>query len=74
MDPILITIATTVFAGGAAWGGAKAALNGTRERVKRISTELDTHVRDDHLIQRDLVERAARLEAKIDVLLKLKKD
>ena len=44
--------------GGVAWGSVRQALNGTRERVKRIESEHDDHK-----------DRLARIETKIDILL-----
>lgn len=47
-----------LFAGGAAWGGSKVALNGTRERVRKLE-QSDDEYRD----------RLARIETKLDILL-----
>lgn len=77
---ILITVGSLVAAGGAAWGGTKVALNGTRERVKNIDAKLDAHIianatkMDAHMahdaqVQVELVERGARTEAKVDMIL-----
>lgn len=54
---------------GGAWGGAKVALNGTRDRVARIDAELRDHISEEN--QHDLIlhERIAQMETKIDVLL-----
>lgn len=69
IDPITITIASAIFAGGAAWGGAKAALNGTKNRVKKMETDFVIHMRDDHVVQSQMLDRLARVETKIDLLL-----
>lgn len=65
----LIQLGTVVAAGAAAWGASKQALNGTRERVARIDAHLLDHIRDDDQVQRELLQRAAALEAKIDLVL-----
>jgi alkylation response protein AidB-like acyl-CoA dehydrogenase len=67
---LALSLGTALVAGAAAWGSAKQALNGTRERVKRIDNELVKHIRDDESVQRELLQRAAALEAKIDIVLK----
>ena len=51
-------IATGLFSGGAAWGAAKVALNGTRQRVKELEES-----------DRLTIERLARIETKIDLIL-----
>lgn len=58
-DPaILITLGTIAVTGGAAFGGAKVALNGTRARVK-----------DLEISDKEKADRLARIETKIDLLL-----
>jgi len=47
---------------GGAWGGAKVALNGTREKVREIEVDVE-HMKID------TIDRLARLETKIDSLL-----
>ena len=44
-----------------AWGGAKVALNGTRERVKDLEKDVDE-------IKVDTIDRLARIETKLDAL------
>lgn len=42
-------LVTAIFTAGAAWGGARAALNGTKKKVEDISmkvTEVDTRLRN----------------------------
>lgn len=91
MDPVLlIQIAGPLLAIGGAWGGAKVALNGTKERVKEIKSEaaayalastvradsireeLVRHTIADEKVQRDLLDRAARIETKLDMLMENK--
>lgn len=66
---LLVQLGTIVAAGGAAWGAAKQALNGTRERVKRIDEQLVAHIKDDDTIQRELLQRASSVEAKVDIII-----
>ena len=53
----LIKIATPLLAIGGAWGGAKVALNGTRQRVQKLEATTDLHV-----------DRLARIETKVDII------
>jgi len=70
MDYIVIAqVAVPLLAIGGAWGGAKAALNGTRTRVKEIEDDLKEHMKEDEELQREMIDRAARMETKIDILL-----
>jgi hypothetical protein len=69
---VLVTIILPALTAGAAWGGVKAALNGTRATVKRIETKIDAHhadvqarfirVEDDVA---DVRERMVRVETKV---------
>ena len=66
MDPILLMqIAVPLLAIGGAWGGAKAALNGTKDKVKEIKEEI-AELDNAHAA---LLDRAARIETKIDMLM-----
>lgn len=65
-----------VGAGGAAWGGSKVALNGTRQRVRELveshaslNSKMDAHVANDATVQLELATQGARTEAKVDILL-----
>jgi len=64
-----IKLATPLLAIGGAWGGAKVALNGTRERVKEVQNRLDVHMTEDEKVQREMIDRSARIETKIDILM-----
>jgi len=70
MDPITLsllgTVAGAVFAGGAAWGGAKKALNGSRERIKIIDSKLDAHIHVTNLSRLEMTDRLARIETRIN--------
>lgn len=65
IDPTLISLATAVFAGGAAWGGAKRALNGSRERIKGIDAKLDKHIAETTATRIETADRLARIETRI---------
>lgn len=56
---------TAALALGGSWGGAKVALNGTRERVKKLETRTDSQ--DEKLSAQG--EAIARVETKIDILI-----
>ena len=53
----MIKLGIPLLAIGGAWGGAKVALNGNRERVQKLELRQDEHV-----------DRLARIETKIDIL------
>lgn len=55
---IFYAIGAGVFAGGAAWGGSKSALNGTKKRVEHLESD-----------NKDVRDRLARMEGKLDSLL-----
>jgi len=63
-------MAIPLLAIGGAWGGAKAAMNGTRERVKNLEGNVSKleGVVEEH--KEETIDRLARIETKIDVLLK----
>lgn len=60
---------TAALALGGSWGGAKVALNGTRERVKEVSEKLETHIKDEAEQDLKLHQRMAGVETKIDILI-----
>lgn len=74
MDPIILTILTSVgpaiAAGGlAAWGSSKATkatLNGTVARTERIETKLDSHIQDSQDSKLAVAERLTRIETKLE--------
>lgn len=72
MEPWMISTAAGLLTIGGAYGGTKAALNGTRERVKALATDFEKHANADDIVQRDISDRMARMETKIDLLLATK--
>ena len=58
-----------VFAGGAAWGGIRAGLNGQRKQLENVRTDLAIHVEAYHKDSRLIVKTLGSLEAKVDLLI-----
>lgn len=67
-DPIILSLVTIGITGGAAFGGVKAGLNGARLNIKQIHESLAAHIAKEDEAAVD--ERLARLETKIDMLIK----
>lgn len=64
----MISSAVGLMTIGGAYGGAKVALNGTRERVRELKEDFEQHAADDTAIQRETIDRLARIETKLDYL------
>ena len=62
----LLRIATPLLAIGGAWGGAKVALNGTRNRVKTLETRFEEHDYRNNQRHLELIDRLARIETKLE--------
>lgn len=62
----LLAIGSVLVAGGAAFGGARSALNGTRKEVKEIKATLADHVKADEDLSREVITRLARVETKLE--------
>lgn len=62
----ILQAVTVLVTAGAAFGGVKVALNGTRERVKRIDIKLDKHIESDEGVQMRLLTGMTRIETKVD--------
>jgi len=58
-----------LIAGGVAYGGVRAGLNGQKKQLNVVSTKLDTHVTKYHDDSRTIVRSLATLEAKVDLLI-----
>lgn len=58
---LLLQAGTVLVAGGAAWGGVKHALNGTRESVRSLHDKLDKHIDADNAVQTKMLEGLATL-------------
>lgn len=65
---ILLAICAALLSGGSAFGGALTALNGTRKRVTHIEAILANHVAEDATHQREVIDRLARIETKLEGL------
>lgn len=62
----LLKLGGVLLAGGSAWGGALVALNGTRKRVAEVHETLTQHVQADTDHQKDIIDRLARIETKLE--------
>lgn len=69
MEPWMISVAAGLVSIGGAYGGAKVALNGTRERVKEVKADLSAHMEKDEDLQDRMIDRLARIETKLDILM-----
>lgn len=58
-----------LFAGGAAWGGIRAGLNGQKKQLDKVSTDLETHVKTYHTDARTIVKSLTRLETQVALLI-----
>jgi hypothetical protein len=58
-----------VFAGGAAWGGIRAGLNGQKKQLEKVQEKLDDHIEDYHDDSRVIVKTLSSLETKVDLLI-----
>ena len=69
MDPAFIyAVITGVFAAGAAFGGVKIALNGTRSKVDDVYKVVSDHIREETHNDKRTHERLAKVETKVDIL------
>jgi hypothetical protein len=62
----MIQIGTIIAAGGAAWGGVRQAMNGTRESVTEIKSDLKGHIKDANTKHTQVCERLTAVETKLD--------
>ena len=62
----MITLGGVLISAGAAYGGAKSALNGTRQRVKDLNDAFVEHAKTDDAHQRLVIDRLARIETMLD--------
>ena len=70
LDPsILLQLGTALGTIAAAWGGTKVALNGTRERVKNVESDMESHKMLNAKQHVETVERLTRIETKLDTQL-----
>lgn len=63
---IIISAVTAIGTVAAAWGGTKAALNGTRERVRNVELDLKQHKEDSSNKHVETVTVLTRIETKLD--------
>ena len=63
-----ITLLTMVATAGVAFGGARAGMNGTKERVKDISKMLKEHIADEADTKYETVQRLTAVETTLSTL------
>lgn len=71
---VVIAVVTLVGSAAVTFGAVRAALNGTRETVKAISTTLDGHVAADHAAQLKAIEVSTRIETKLEAVLERERE
>lgn len=73
MEPVLVTIVSTVFiagvAYGATWKAVKTTLNGTVGDVKEIRDTLRAHISEESANDQKTHERIAVVEARVEMVL-----
>ena len=72
MEPVIVTVMSTLFiagvAYGATWKAVKTTLNGTVNDVKEIRNSLRNHINEEANNDKLTHERIAIVETKLDVL------
>jgi hypothetical protein len=58
-----------LIAGGVAYGGVRAGLNGQKKGLDKVTTKLDNHIDDYHEDSRTIVRSLSSLETKVDLLI-----
>lgn len=58
-----------IFAGGAAWGGIRAGLNGQRTALAKVSKDLDAHITVYHTDTKAVTQSLTRLETQVGLIL-----
>lgn len=62
-------IVSGVFAAGAAMGGVKAALNGSKKKIDEMHKQLHSHINDEVSADQETHNRITRLETKMDLII-----
>jgi hypothetical protein len=65
----LLPVAAAAASAGGAWGAIKVMLNGTRDRVKKLENIFELHTRNEQDRDGFVIDRLARLETKLDLLI-----
>ena len=58
-----------LFAGGAAWGGIRAGLNGQKKQLDKVSTDLETFKTGYNKDSRMIIKTLSSLTTKVDLLI-----
>lgn len=74
VTPELIAILGTAVVGGIGFGATELRARNNRERIDGINKELDAHVIHTHVVHLEVVDRLARIETKLDTVLRNGKD
>lgn len=64
-----IPFATMVASGGIAWGVTKQRTFRTEKDIDVLFGSLEHHTKEDHLVHNSMIDRLARIETKLDILL-----
>ena len=65
---LIFLLGTPIATIAAAMGGTKVALNGTRQRVKDIDKNLNSHIAENNQTHSELLQRMSVVETKVDDL------
>lgn len=71
---VVIAVVTLVGSSAVTFGAVRAALNGTRETVRGISSTLNEHVKTDSAAQLATAVAIGKLETKLDAVLQRERD
>jgi hypothetical protein len=65
----ILKFAIPLLAVGGAWGGAKYAIKANDAKIEALEGNLKEHLHEDEATQRVIIDRMARMETKIDMIL-----
>jgi len=57
-----VTVCGALASGGAAWGGALMALNGSRKKIHKLAGDFEKHVTNDASFQTDVTAQLASIK------------
>lgn len=72
IDPAALGVGTVVASIASAWGTVKATVSGVSGRVVRIEREVTAHKEKDETQHVEIIDRMARIETKLDILIEEK--
>lgn len=65
---IAMSIGSTLFGMGGAYASLRGRVAENKERIKQLEVEADEHEKADAEIHTDMIDRLARIETKIDII------